>query len=67
MGFPITELMDEGACYAKLVRWLPPDGLACPSVARFGLIAEWHVVIRKPLADCNLWRFSWDSHKKLLG
>ena len=30
MDFPITELMDEDACYAKLVAWLHPDGLACP-------------------------------------
>ena len=30
MDFPITELMDEDACYAKLVEWLHPDGLACP-------------------------------------
>jgi transposase-like protein len=30
MDFPITELMDEQACYDKLVGWLHPDGLACP-------------------------------------
>ena len=30
MDFPITDLMDEDACYAKLVAWLHPDGLACP-------------------------------------
>ena len=30
MDFPITELLDEAACYAKLVGWLHPDGLACP-------------------------------------
>lgn len=30
MDFPITDLMDEDACYAKLVTWLHPDGLACP-------------------------------------
>jgi transposase-like protein len=30
MDFPISDLMDEGACYAKLVGWLHPDGLACP-------------------------------------
>jgi transposase-like protein len=30
MDFPITDLMDEDACYAKLVHWLHPDGLACP-------------------------------------
>ena len=30
MDFPIVELMDEQACYDKLVAWLHPDGLACP-------------------------------------
>ena len=30
MDFPITELLDEAACYAKLVGWLHPDGLVCP-------------------------------------
>jgi transposase-like protein len=34
MDFPITELMDEGACYAKLVTWLHPEGLACPRCGR---------------------------------
>ena len=30
MDFPIAELMDEDACYAKPLSWLHPDGLACP-------------------------------------
>lgn len=30
MDFPIADLMDEGACYVKLVAWLHPDGLSCP-------------------------------------
>jgi transposase-like protein len=30
MDFPISELMDEDACYAKLLSWLHPDGLSCP-------------------------------------
>ena len=30
MDFPIADLMDEDACYAKLVALLHPDGLACP-------------------------------------
>jgi transposase-like protein len=34
MDFPITDLLDEDACYAKLVRWLHPDGLACPRCHR---------------------------------
>jgi transposase-like protein len=38
MDFPIADLMDEDACYAKLVGWLHPDGLACPRCgARDGL------------------------------
>jgi len=34
MDFPITDLMDEQACYAQLVAWLHPDGLACPRCRR---------------------------------
>jgi hypothetical protein len=30
MDFPLTELMDQDACYARLVKALHPDGLACP-------------------------------------
>ena len=30
MDFPLTGLMDEGACYVRLVESLHPDGLACP-------------------------------------
>src|SRR5262249_41613186 len=30
MDFPITELMDEQACYERLVGWLHPDGMTCP-------------------------------------
>ena len=30
MDFPITDLLDEDACYAQLVTWLHPAGLACP-------------------------------------
>ncbi len=30
MDFPIADLMDEDACYAKLLAWLHPDGLVCP-------------------------------------
>jgi len=30
MDFPIAELMDERACYDKLVGWLHPEGLTCP-------------------------------------
>jgi transposase-like protein len=34
MDFPITDLMNEHACYAQLVDWLHPDGLACPRCHR---------------------------------
>ena len=34
MDFPITELMDEQACYDKLVEWLHTGGLACPRCHR---------------------------------
>ena len=34
MDFPIIDLMDEDACYSELVRWLHPDGLACPRCHR---------------------------------
>ena len=30
MDFPITDLMDEPACYAQLVDWLYPDGMTYP-------------------------------------
>ncbi len=30
MDFPLTDLMDQDACYAKLVTLLHPGGLACP-------------------------------------
>ena len=32
MDFPITDLMDEDACYARLVAWLHPDGLGLPAL-----------------------------------
>src|SRR4051812_18768658 len=30
MDFPLTDLMDQDACYQKLVGLLHPDGPACP-------------------------------------
>ena len=30
MDVPLIDLMDEHACYAKLLAFLHPDGLACP-------------------------------------
>jgi transposase-like protein len=50
MDFPISELMDEDACYAKLLTWLHPDGLACPRCgARDGLAI--HRRHRAPVLD----------------
>jgi transposase len=31
MDFPLTDLMDQDACYRKLLGLLHPDGLACPN------------------------------------
>ena len=30
MDFPLTDLMDQDACYARLIEALHPDGLTCP-------------------------------------
>ena len=50
MDFPITELMDEEACYQKLLNWLHPDGLVCPRCgARDGLGV--HRRHRAPILD----------------
>jgi transposase-like protein len=50
MDFPIIDLLDEDACYAKLVQWLHPDGLACPRCgARQGL--QVHRRQRAPVLD----------------
>jgi len=50
MDFPITELMDEEACYAKLVAWLHPDGLACPRCRQGDRLAV-HRRRRPPVLD----------------
>jgi transposase-like protein len=50
MDFPITDLMDEDACYARLVTLLHPEGLACPRCqARDGL--QVHRRTRAPVLD----------------
>jgi transposase-like protein len=50
MDFPISDLMDQAACYARLVDWLHPDGLACPRcAARHGLVV--HRRHRDPVLD----------------
>lgn len=49
MDFPLTDLMDQDACYAKLIEALHPDGLACPRCGgdRFGV----HRRHREPILD----------------
>ena len=50
MDFPISDLMDQGACDDKLVSWLHPDGLACPRCGtRDGLVV--HHRHRNPIID----------------
>ena len=50
MDFPIADLMDEGACYRRLLDWLHPGGLACPRCsARDGLRV--HRRGRDPVTD----------------
>jgi transposase-like protein len=50
MDFPITDLMDEDACYQFLVQILHPDGLACPRCqTRDGL--QVHKRLRAPILD----------------
>jgi transposase-like protein len=50
MDFPLTELMDEDACYAKLVAWLHPDGLGCPRCGARGRLHV-HRRHRAPVLD----------------
>ena len=50
MDFPITDLMDEDACYAKLVSWLHPGGIACPRCRR-GDRMHVHRRHRSPVID----------------
>jgi transposase-like protein len=50
MDFPIDDLMDEQACYDRLVALLHPDGLACPDCQhadRLGI----HRRHRQPVLD----------------
>ena len=49
MDFPLADLMDEDACYAKLLAWLHPGGLACP---RCGSRHDLHVH-RRHRARCS--------------
>ncbi len=49
LDFPLTDLMDQAACYARIVEALDPDGLACPRSGgdRFGV----HRRHREPIID----------------
>jgi transposase-like protein len=49
MDFPLTDLMDQSACYDRLVKALHPDGLACPRCGgdRLGV----HRRHREPILD----------------
>jgi transposase-like protein len=50
MDFPIADLLDQDACYRKLVDLLHPDGLTCPRChAREGL--KVHRRHRDPVLD----------------
>jgi transposase-like protein len=55
MDFPIAELMDEKACYDKLVRWLHPGGLKCPE-RRCDDRLRVHRRDRDPILDYRCWR-----------
>ena len=50
MDFPIADLMDEHACYAQLVAWLHPDGLACPRCHQHDRLGV-HSRHRDPILD----------------
>jgi transposase-like protein len=49
MDFPIGELLDESACYVRLVRLLHPGGLTCPRCGSGDLRA--HRRARDPVLD----------------
>jgi transposase-like protein len=49
MDFPLDGLMDEQACYDRLVHLLHPDGLACPRCG--GAEARVHRRHRAPVLD----------------
>jgi transposase-like protein len=55
MDFPIAALMDEEACYDKLVHWLHPGGLKCPKCGRDDRVRV-HGRERHPMLDYRCWR-----------
>jgi transposase len=50
MDFPLTDLMDQDACYARLLALLHPGGLACPG-CRSGDRLRVHRRHRAPVLD----------------
>ena len=50
MDFPIADLLDEDACYRRLVGLLHPDGLACPRCGRADRLGV-HRRHRAPVLD----------------
>jgi transposase-like protein len=51
MDFPITDLLDEAACYRRLVGWLHPGGLRCPGCAAPTANCWAHRRHREPVLD----------------
>ncbi len=50
MDFSLSDYLDEGACYTKLVALLHPDGLACPRCGERQHLGV-HRCHRAPLVD----------------
>jgi transposase-like protein len=50
MDFPLTDLMDEDACYQRLLGLLHPQGLACPRCGRDDALGV-HRRHRAPVLD----------------
>jgi hypothetical protein len=51
MAFPITDLLDEQACYEFLVSVLHPQGLRCPTGHRIAAGQAPHMSDRAPVVD----------------
>ena len=56
MDFPLTDLLDEEACYRRLLSWLHPAGLRCPNGCRAADDCHVHRRRRAPVLDyrCRL-------------
>jgi transposase-like protein len=50
MDFPLVDLLDDAACYTRLVAWLHPAGLACPRCGAADRLRV-HRRHRAPLVD----------------